>query len=116
MFKFSILMMAVLLLVPILWVSVTYADPTKPSQNMTKEQALTQIRQHTLSAIIVTDSGRKAVIDGKVFLEAQHKEGLTVTHIGQKKVKIKFLHNGEWVQDELTLTDTSFVTQSGTDK
>lgn len=102
---------------PILLVSVTYADPTKPSQNMTKkEQAFTQIRQPILSAIIVTDSGRKAVIDGKVFLEAQQKEGLTVTHIGQKKVKIKFLYNGEWVQNELSLTDTSFVTKSIMDK
>lgn len=100
----------------LLLMSVAQADPTKPTQNSSAVQQTAQQIQPILSAIIVTDSGRKAVIDGKVFFEAQQKEGLTVTHIGQQKVRVEYMHNGKLIQDELTLTDTSFITKSETDK
>ncbi len=92
---------------------VLATDPTRPTmfvENQNVESEASALP--SLDAIFITPAGKKAIVNGSVYLEAQVLNGLTVVKINSNSVEVDYQKNGETKRVLLSLSKVNVVSKS----
>ena len=89
------------------------ADPTRPEAFVEDENLKAEVNiLPSLEAIFITPAGKKAIVNGNVYLEAQVLNGLTVVKINSNSVEVDYQKNGETKRVLLSLSKVNVVSKS----
>ncbi|MBO1255850.1 hypothetical protein J3L16_09160 [Alteromonas sp. 5E99-2] len=89
------------------------ADPTRPEAFVEDENLKAEVNVlPSLEAIFITPAGKKAIVNGNVYLEAQVLNGLKVVKINANSVEVDYQKNGETQRVLLSLSEVSVVSKS----
>ena len=87
-------------------------DPTRPEIFVESQStALDSNVLPSLDAIFITPSGKKAIVNGNVYLEAQELNGLKVVKINANSVEVDYLKKGETKRISLSLSNVKVVSK-----
>lgn len=89
------------------------ADPTRPEAFVESEKVKLEANVlPSLDAVFITPAGKKAIINGNVYLEAQELNGLTVVKINGNSVEVDYQKNGKIKRVLLSLSNVNVVSKS----